>query len=209
MESNWSETVILVDADYVDSVAFQLTVNFERMLGRRIPKADLAQWLVCVALDGGLRPAAECNTNANASAVGRCSVVLTYTKGTMQNFTPGELSSQIHGQAFMDDQLGEFTLSAYPVESIVGNTQFFLDVLDTICAQPEVKRLIVVPNTEQEGLYDMVRQCLRRHDTPDRQVTLLTMQPMTGGTFRQEILGYSLMAALGIRADEVTSSIPE
>jgi hypothetical protein len=29
------------------------------------------------------------------------------------------------------------------------------------------------------------------------------MQPMVGGTFQQEILGYSLMAALGIRADEI------
>jgi hypothetical protein len=47
----WSESVILVDADYVDKVAFDLTVNFERMLGRRIQQADIAQWLECVALD--------------------------------------------------------------------------------------------------------------------------------------------------------------
>lgn len=54
--AEWKENVILVDADYVDKVAFDLTVNFERMIGRRIPKADMAQWLECVALDGGLRP---------------------------------------------------------------------------------------------------------------------------------------------------------
>jgi len=29
------------------------------------------------------------------------------------------------------------------------------------------------------------------------------MQPMEGGNFRQEILGYSLMQALGIRAEEI------
>ena len=28
----WSENVILVDADYVDKVAFNLIVNFERMI---------------------------------------------------------------------------------------------------------------------------------------------------------------------------------
>ena len=50
----WSENVILVDADYVDKVAFNLIVNFERMLGRRIPQADLARWIDCVALDGGI-----------------------------------------------------------------------------------------------------------------------------------------------------------
>ena len=53
---NWSKNIIIVDADFVDHVAFDLIVNFERMLGRRIPQADLSQWLVDVALDGRLRP---------------------------------------------------------------------------------------------------------------------------------------------------------
>ena len=51
----WCENVILVDADYIDKVAFDLIVNFERMIGRRIPKADMARWIDCVALDGGVR----------------------------------------------------------------------------------------------------------------------------------------------------------
>ena len=29
------------------------------------------------------------------------------------------------------------------------------------------------------------------------------MQPMEGGNFRQEILGYTLMNALGIKAEEI------
>ena len=40
--------VIIVDADYIDRVAFNLIVNFERMLERRIPQADLARWMECV-----------------------------------------------------------------------------------------------------------------------------------------------------------------
>jgi hypothetical protein len=31
------------------------------------------------------------------------------------------------------------------------------------------------------------------------------MEPKPGGNFRQEILGYSLLAALGIKADEINS----
>lgn len=49
----WSENVIVVDAEYVDRVAFNLIVNFERMLGRKIPAADMARWMDCLALDGG------------------------------------------------------------------------------------------------------------------------------------------------------------
>ena len=44
-----SENVILADADYIDYVAFQLSVQFERMIGRRIGKADLSQWAVDIA----------------------------------------------------------------------------------------------------------------------------------------------------------------
>ena len=50
-----SENIIIADADYIDYVAFQLSVQFERMIGRRIPPADLSQWIVNIALDGGLR----------------------------------------------------------------------------------------------------------------------------------------------------------
>ena len=43
---HWSENVIIADGDYIDYVAFQLSIQFERMLGRRIPKADLSKWIV-------------------------------------------------------------------------------------------------------------------------------------------------------------------
>ena len=43
-DNKWTENIILADGDYIDRVAFDLTVNFERMLGRRIPAADLARW---------------------------------------------------------------------------------------------------------------------------------------------------------------------
>ena len=52
---HWSENIIIVDADYVDKVAFDLIVNFERMIGRHIPQADLAHWIDCIALDGGIK----------------------------------------------------------------------------------------------------------------------------------------------------------
>ena len=54
--AEWSPNVILTDADYLDRVTFDLIVNFERMLERRIEQGDLCRWLDCVALDGGLRP---------------------------------------------------------------------------------------------------------------------------------------------------------
>lgn len=39
--------------------------------------------------------------------------------------------------------------------------------------------------------------------TDGKEITVFAMEPQTGKGFRQEILGYSLMAALGISADEL------
>ena len=36
-----------------------------------------------------------------------------------------------------------------------------------------------------------------------KEVTLFTMQPEMGRGFQQQILGYSLMAALGIKGEEL------
>ena len=154
-QERWSENVIVVDADYADRVAFNLIVNFERMLGRKI-----------------LVPASY---------------------------------SELHGKAFKD-HLGEFVFSTVPVESLTTKDDLLLDVVQAVVGSKEVKRLMVVPNAEDGDCYDRLRQMLR-HADDDKRITLFAMQPMAGGNFRQEILGYSLMQALGIRAAELESKM--
>lgn len=191
-KANWSENVIIVDADYVDRVAFDLIVNFERMIGRRIHKADLAKWIDCVALDGGLREG-EHDTQ----------VVLIHDKkqAALDNFVPANYDDELNGKAFKD-HLGEFTVSSFPVEDITTATDFFLDTVAMVCAQKEVKRVMIIPDAENRALYADLRHTLQRVDD-EKRITVFAMQPMEGGNFRQEILGYSLMNALGIRAEEL------
>ncbi|MBQ9187413.1 MAG: hypothetical protein IJ144_06300 [Prevotella sp.] len=184
----WTHHVILVDADYVDKVAFNLIVNFERMLGRRIPQADMARWLECVALDGGMR-ASQDSTQ----------VILLHKKEQMDNFMPGAFAD-LDGKAFTG-RLGEFLISCVQVEDMVTMDDLFIDSLQVVSNAAEVKRLVVVPDAEH--IYNKVREGLR-HCDPDKHVTVLAMQPMEGGSFQQDILGYSLMAALGISSDELT-----
>lgn len=187
----WSENVILADADYIDNVAFNFIVNFERMLGRRIPKADMAQWIDCVALDGGIR-----------SSGNETQVVLIHGKhnGAMENFTPADYARELDGKAFRDT-LGEFVISSVAVEDIVTKEQLFNESLSLICSREEVKRIMVVPDDEK--YYDGVRRTLRSAATDDKKITVFAMQPMPGGNFCQEILDYSIMNALGIKAEEI------
>ena len=186
----WSENVILVDGDYVDKVAFNLIVNFERMIGRRIPKADTARWLDCVALDGGLREGA-----------GSVQVVFMHSPqaSALENFTPGCYGTELDGKAF-SDHLGEFLISAVSAEGAGSVGTLFAEAAGIVCSAKEVRRVMLVPNAEE--YYGSVRDALRRADS-GKHVTVFAMEPMPGGGFSQEILGYSLMSALGIRAEEI------
>lgn len=200
--TKWSEIVILVDAAYVDKVAFDLIVNFERMLGRRIPQADTAQWLECIALDGGLRPI-DRGAKQKASGDRTVQVVLLHDKKQQQldNFLPGRFAD-LDGKAF-SGQLGEFLISCVQVEEMVTKDDLYIDSLQIIANAAEVQRLMVVADSDH--IYNKVREALRQAD-PDKHITVFTMQPMTSGNFRQEILGYSLMAALGIKAEEINKN---
>ena len=170
------DNVIIVDADFVDRVAFDLIVNFERMIGRKIPNADMARWIDCVALDGGVREGQQ-QTQV---------VLIHYAKSeSMENFTPGHYADELNGQAFSDN-LGEFTINAYTDEEIISKEDLFIDTLRLCCASDEVKRIMVVPDEE---LFDRVRQALR-HTNNDKTSTVFAMQPIADGPFRQEILGY-------------------
>lgn len=189
--AQWSENVIIADADFMDKVAFDLTVNFERMLMRRVPKADLARWIDCIALDGGIREGEN-----------EVQVVLIHNKENteLENFTPAHYKEELDGKAFKD-HLGEFSINTYPVEELVSKADFIAEAAQIACSQKEVKRVMVVPDDEET--YAKVRHALKRIDDEGKRITLFAMQPMEGGNFRQEILGYSLMSALGINGEEI------
>lgn len=190
LQTPWSENIIIVDADHLDRVCFDLTVNFERMLNRRIPKADLARWIDCAALDGGVR---EGDNHTHVI------FIHSKEKAAFDNFAPSDFEQDIHGKAFSDN-LGEFTLSAIPIEEKVGGERLLLDTVALICQQKEVKRVIVAADEDKD--WDDLRRLLQKMDD-EKRITLLAMQPLPGGNFRQEILGYSLMSALGIRGEEL------
>ena len=123
----WCENVIIADGDYIDKVAFHLIVNFERMIGRRIPQADMARWIDCVALDGGLKPLEQTADSQTGTPARQISVVFIHDKKSakLENFMPGHYADELHLKAF-SDALGEFMMSAFPVEESVVSKRDFL-----------------------------------------------------------------------------------
>ena len=195
LTEKWSENVIIVDGDYVDSVAFNLIVNFERIIGRHIPEADLAHWLDCIALDGGLK-GQETET----------SVIFIHDnyKKEMKNFNPSRYKEDLNEKAFRDN-LGEFTISSFPVEKVVSKDDFIIDIVKTAANHKDVKRVMIVADCDDGTMVDYLRHALKDADD-EKRITVFAMQPIAGGNFRQEILGYSLMSALGIKSEEINAN---
>lgn len=190
-----SENVIIVDADYIDDVAFNLTLNFERMLNRRIPAADFSQWIVNIALDGRMKPGNH-----------ETQVVVLHDKGKRQldNYVPSSLGQELDKQAFKDETLGEFIINTIATGGkVTEKDEVMLDFLKIVLSHKEVSRIMIVPNAEDGNIYNLLRNALRDVDDEEKHVTLFAMQPMEGGNFKQQILGYSIINAMGITADEI------
>ena len=158
--------IILVDTAYLDHVAFDLIVNFERMLGRQIPQGDFPKWLDCIALDGGLRPG-ENET--------RVYLIHPKEQTKLQHLLPFEEG--------LRDAACERAMVIADLDGMTDESAHFAQRIKALCANPP---------KDDKG-----------NELPRKDITLFTMQPIMGRGFQQELLGYSLMAALGINGNEV------
>lgn len=198
--------VILIDAAYIDRVAAAFRQHFGAELGRELPKADLAQWLVCMALD------------AEIAGDVQCILIHDREVKVMANVTPGNFSQELDGQAFSETGLGEFSLACCPVERVVTLEDLCVESLEALLTDQKVERVAVVydfdgTTAESRTLTKRVtklcgKQMEAAADTVEqpaapKDVTLFTMRQLEGAGFAQQTLGFSLLAALGVGADEI------
>ena len=188
----WSPNVILVDADYIDHVAFHLVVNFERMLGRRVPPADLPHWLDCIALDGGLLPGEN-----------EIQVVFFHGKDSqkMQNFSPAEFATELDGVAFRDN-LGEFMMQSVEVEDLTSTMDLLKETIELIAQSESVKKVMLV--TDMDTDTSELLKAVSKASEADKEFIVFGLQHLVPtSAYKTEILGYSLMGALGITGEEL------
>lgn len=188
-KTQWASTIILVDADYLGNTALDFSVNFEKMIGRRIPEGDLYHWLDCIALDGGLRPG-ENDIQIH--------ILHSKSNQSLKGFKPSDIKEGLNGLSFKDN-LGYFSLFTFPVEEIVSMDEFFLQSMTMLADAKEVNHLMVVGDMDAYG-EEMINIYKK---TDGKEITLFSMRPLADPDIRHEILGYSLMSALGIKSEEL------
>lgn len=185
----WSENVILVDADFLDSLVQDFITNFERMINRPLGKLDLCHWLDCLLLDVEVKEGEHDNF-----------VAFFHKKGNkgLKFVNPGDFKEFLSEKAFKD-RLGEFSLGSFPIEDIVSRGEFMNDALKAAMESDKTQHILVIADLDAYG----TQICKTANGETKAQVTLFTMRLIPSGKYKQQILGYSVMSGLGIRSDEL------
>lgn len=190
-EMKFAETVILVDAAYLDRVTGDLSKHFSQVVGRTLASADLAVALECLCLDGGV-PLGQ-------HAI---QVLFIYDEESrkLAAFQPSDLVQELNNVGFQS-QLGEFSLFTFEPSDMATREELFLESLKLVADAQEVKRLLVVPAEEEYG--DKVPAILNKVDGKE-QMTVFGMNPPADEmAAKWEMLGFALLQALGIKAEEL------
>lgn len=188
---NSADTVMLIDAAYLDRVGADLSKHFSGVLGRELPKGDLALLLECLAMDGG-------------TPFGDNTIHVFFVcddKGKkLESFRPGDLKKELDCMAFKS-RLGEFVLYSFEPSDMATREELFLEGVKLAADAKEVKRLVVVPFEEAYG--GKIPAILDKVDGKEK-MTVFGMNPLAGeGSWQWEMLGFSILLSFGIKADEL------
>lgn len=185
-----SETVMLIDAAFLDFVVTDLKKYFTSILKRDLQEVDLSQLTTYLALDAAI-----------GEGKNDIQVLLVYDAATTR-FThcrPSDLKAELNGVAF-NNELGEFSFASVSSEGMVSREELYLDLLGIVSDSADVKQLILVSSNEEYG--DRVTAALK--EVKEKEIIQFRMnEPVAPVDYRWEMLAYPVMQALGIRGEEL------
>lgn len=189
-KAQFNETVMLIDASFLNFVINDIKKAFEGMLNRPLQTVDLSELMTYLALDAGV-----------AEGEKQIQVILIYDKDCTKlvNCNPSGLEKELNDTAFKN-QFGEFCFNSFQPEDMATLEQLYLESLKVVGEAKTVKRLILVSNNELYG--EKVMNSLPERE--DMEVIQFRMnEPERQISTHWELLIYPVMQALGIRGDEL------
>lgn len=185
---NETKRVILVDAESLNHTVFDITVNFERMLNRRMPAPDMRKWIYAAACDGyfpvGAADATVVRFLVDGSHKSPQYLGLPAFSGDGASFSQG-------GMDFCVDVKNHDC----------GKDDAFVDELWEIFARcTSLSDIVCVPG---ESIAGYVGRILAEHRSV--RGTVLASNPVRGAGFGQTFISSSVSYALGVSDEEVMS----
>lgn len=188
----FAPNVMLIDASYLDRVGTDMATHFAPLIDRKLPKADLSVLLECLALDAGIKTAGN-----------KIQVIFIYDNksvGKMRFCVPSSFEKELHEVAF-ESKLGEFSLYAFQPSDMATCEDLFIESLQLAGESKETKRILLVPD---ESLYGSKLDMYVKEIKGKDDIVLFGMNPPKGTpSFRFEMIGFAILQALGIHADEL------
>ena len=185
-----SETVVLIDAAFLNFVITDMKGYFEETLQRSLQEIDLSLFTSYLTLDAGI------NEGKN-----EVQFLFVYDKESrhLQHCQPSDLQKELNGGAFQSPY-GEFSFAGVPSEGMVSREDLFMDLLSVVSDSADVKRMIVVSFNEEYG--KKVTDAL--HEVKGKEIIQFRMnEPEASVEYKWDMLAFPVMQALGIRADEL------
>lgn len=190
-----AENVILVDVAYFNDVVKSMKRFFEAQLGRTLQEIYVEEWASFLALDSGLRDGGH-----------KIDVLFVHDRenGRLAHCDPADLDKDLNGVGYTN-RLGEFTFTSVSSEELVPRDTLYLDLLDIALNAADVKRLMMLPFMKAYGakVIEGIDK-YKKNGGPEKEIFLFSMdEPEQLAEGKWDLPGYSLMRALGIKAEEL------
>ena len=185
-----SETVVLIDAAFLNFVITDMKGYFEETLRRSLQDIDLSMLTTYLTLDAGI-----------TEGKNEVQFLFVYDKesGRLVHCWPSDLEKELNGVAFQSPY-GEYSFASVPSEGMVSREDLFLDLLSIVADSADVKRMIVVSFNEEYG--KKVSDAL--HEVKGKEIIQFRMnEPEVQVEYKWDMLAFPVMQALGIRAEEL------
>lgn len=185
-----SETVVLIDAAFLNFVITDMKRYFEETLQRSLQEIDLSMLTTYLTLDAGI-----------AEGKNEVQFLFVYDKesGNLAYCQPSDLEKELNGVAFQSPY-GEYSFASVPSEGMVSREDLFLDLLSIVADSADVKKMILVSFNEEYG--KKVTDAL--NEVQGKEIVQFRMnEPDTPVAYKWDMLAFPVMQALGIRADEL------
>ena len=185
-----SETVVLIDAAFLNFVITDMKGYFEKTLQRSLQVIDLSMLTTYLTLDAGI-----------TEGKNEVQFLFVYDKDSshLVHCHPSDLEKELNGVAFQSPY-GEYSFASVPSEGMVSREELFLDLLAIVSDSADVKRMIVVSFNEEYG--KKVTDAL--HEVKGKEIIQFRMnEPEASVEYKWDMLAFPVMQALGIRADEL------
>lgn len=184
-----SETVILIDAAFLNKETTGMKRFFEKMLKRTLPIMDLSDWSLYLLQDSAFKGSQP-----------EIQFIVVYDEDSrlLQNFVPSDLKDELDGKGFR--YISEYYFTCVPTEGLASREDVFIELLSIVSESEKVKNIAVIPFYEEYG--EAVDEILK--DATDKDIIQFSIEELSQkATHRWDNLGFSIMRAYGVSPQEL------